>query len=160
MPNSYSVLDLFCGCGGLSLGFEMAGFEVKLAIDNWEDALVTYRKNHKGSKTLNGDLLTLKPEDVDTKFGIHDISVIIGGPPCQGFSVAGKRIIDKAFDRGLISFLNNGVVIFSQKLKENVGKDYYTRYFMPVEGTKLIVPRKYHPSKEFLEWHRDSISQK
>lgn len=94
MPNRYSVLDLFCGCGGLSLGFEMAGFEVKLAIDNWEDALVTYRKNHKGTKTLNGDLLSLKPEDVEKKFGIHDISVIIGGPPCQGFSVAGKRIID------------------------------------------------------------------
>lgn len=94
MPNNYNVLDLFCGCGGLSLGFEMAGFDVKLAIDNWEDALVTYRKNHKGTKTINGDLLSLKPEDVETKYGIHNVSVIIGGPPCQGFSVAGKRIID------------------------------------------------------------------
>ena len=90
MQNNYSVLDLFCGCGGLSLGFEMAGFEVKLAIDNWEDALVTYRKNHKGVRTVNGDLLTLKPEDLEKKIGIHGISVIIGGPPCQGFSVAGK----------------------------------------------------------------------
>lgn len=71
-----------------------------------------------------------------------------------------SSMFDKAFDRGLISFLDNGVVIFSQKLRENVGKDYYTRYFMPVEGTKLIIPRKYHPSKEFLEWHRDSIFQK
>ena len=90
----YSVLDLFCGCGGLSLGFEMAGFNVKLAIDNWEDALVTYRKNHKGTPTLNADLLTQNPKDVQEQFAINDLDVIIGGPPCQGFSVAGKRIID------------------------------------------------------------------
>ena len=59
MTKRYNVLDLFCGCGGLFLGFEMAGFDVKLAIDNWEDALVTYRKKHKGTKTLNADLLNL-----------------------------------------------------------------------------------------------------
>lgn len=90
----YSVLDLFCGCGGLSLGFEMAGFDIKLAIDNWEDALVTYRKNHKGAQTLNADLLNLNPQEVELKYNIKDLDVIIGGPPCQGFSVAGKRIID------------------------------------------------------------------
>ncbi len=94
MKKKYTVIDLFCGCGGLSLGFEMAGFEVELAIDNWEDALVTYRKNHKGTKTLNADLLNLNPQDVEKDYDIHDIDVIIGGPPCQGFSVAGKRIID------------------------------------------------------------------
>ena len=89
-----TIIDLFSGCGGLSLGFEMAGFEIGLAIDNWEDALITYRKNHNGAKTLNADLLNLDPKEVEDKYGLHDISVIIGGPPCQGFSVAGKRIID------------------------------------------------------------------
>lgn len=92
--SKYRVLDLFCGCGGLSLGFEMAGFDVVLAIDNWEDALVTYRQNHRHSIALNGDLMTLDPRDVEKEYGLHNISVIIGGPPCQGFSVAGKRIID------------------------------------------------------------------
>jgi len=92
--SKYRVLDLFCGCGGLSLGFEMAGFDVVLAIDNWEDALVTYRQNHRHSLALNGDLMTLDPRDVEKEYGLHNISVIIGGPPCQGFSVAGKRIID------------------------------------------------------------------
>ena len=90
----YTVLDLFCGCGGLSLGFEKAGFKVELAIDNWEDALITYRKNHKGTKTVNGDLLVLDPKEIEQKYDISSIDVIIGGPPCQGFSVAGKRIID------------------------------------------------------------------
>ena len=92
--SKYRVLDLFCGCGGLSLGFEMAGFDVVLAIDNWEDALITYRQNHRHSIALNGDLMTLDPRDVEKEYGLHNISVIIGGPPCQGFSVAGKRIID------------------------------------------------------------------
>lgn len=89
----YNIIDLFCGCGGMSLGFERAGFNVELAIDNWEDALVTYRRNHSG-QTLNADLLSLNPEEVANKYDIHDVSVIIGGPPCQGFSVAGKRIIE------------------------------------------------------------------
>ena len=89
-----TVLDLFCGCGGLSLGFEMAGFQVKLAIDNWEDALVTFRYNHQNSQTFNGDLLDLSPADMKKRVNLSHIDVIIGGPPCQGFSVAGKRIID------------------------------------------------------------------
>ena len=94
MTKQMTIIDLFSGCGGLSLGFEMAGFDVKLAIDNWEDALVTYRHNHKGTSTLNADLLTLDPVQVESDYNLHDIEVIIGGPPCQGFSVAGKRIID------------------------------------------------------------------
>ena len=44
--NKPKILDLFCGCGGLSLGFENAGFEVALAIDIWSDAIQTYNKNH------------------------------------------------------------------------------------------------------------------
>ncbi len=94
MKNKYNVLDLFCGCGGLSLGFKMAGFDIKVAIDNWEDALISYRKNHSGTQAINGDLLNLNPQDIEEKYDIHNVSVIIGGPPCQGFSVAGKRILD------------------------------------------------------------------
>lgn len=41
------IIDLFCGCGGLSKGFEKAGFEVKAAIDMWNDAVITYNQNHK-----------------------------------------------------------------------------------------------------------------
>lgn len=88
------VIDLFSGCGGLSLGFERAGFDVRLAIDNWEDALLTYRYNHKNTDTLNADLLHLDPAKVEQDFNTHVVDVVIGGPPCQGFSIAGKRIID------------------------------------------------------------------
>jgi len=89
-----NVIDLFCGCGGLSLGFEQAGYNVLLGIDNWEDALVTFKHNHHGSETLCADLMNLNPIDVEKKIGKQKVDLIIGGPPCQGFSIAGKRIID------------------------------------------------------------------
>lgn len=90
----YNVLDLFCGCGGLSLGFEEAGYNVLLGIDIWEDALKTYAYNHKHSKTLCADMSTLCGEDVKDIIGDNSVNVIIGGPPCQGFSIAGKRIVN------------------------------------------------------------------
>lgn len=90
----YTVLDLFCGCGGLSLGFEEAGYRVLLGIDFWNDALETYKYNHKQSQTLRADMASLNPEQVERLLGTKDVDVIIGGPPCQGFSVAGKRIVD------------------------------------------------------------------
>ena len=71
-----------------------------------------------------------------------------------------SSLYDKAFDKGLISFTNNKRVIFSARLKENVGKDYYCKYFEPVEGAELIMPRKYHINLSFLEWHRDCIFDK
>lgn len=89
-----TVIDLFCGCGGLSLGFEQAGFDVLLGIDNWKDALSTFSYNHHNSETICADLMTLDAKDVQGVIGERRVDVIIGGPPCQGFSVAGKRIID------------------------------------------------------------------
>lgn len=91
MPNA---LDLFCGCGGLSLGFERAGFKILLGIDAWQDAVTTFNYNHRDSKGICADLSTLNPQDVEKDLNGNFVDVIIGGPPCQGFSVAGKRIVD------------------------------------------------------------------
>lgn len=91
---TYNVIDLFCGCGGFSHGFEKAGFNVLLGIDVWKDALSTFKHNHFGSNTLQADLSILQPEDTLTLLKGNNVDVIIGGPPCQGFSVAGKRIVD------------------------------------------------------------------
>lgn len=92
--NSPTFIDLFAGCGGLSLGFEEAGFEGVLAIDNWQDALDTYCHNRKNAKTLCADISTLNPHEIKAEYDIDEVTVIIGGPPCQGFSVAGKRIVE------------------------------------------------------------------
>lgn len=102
----YTFIDLFSGCGGMSLGFEMSGFKELLAIDNWKDALVTYEHNRNDAHTLCADLSCLSPEDVKNKYNIDDVDVIIGGPPCQGFSLAGKRIIEDERNKLYKSFVN------------------------------------------------------
>ena len=89
-----NALDLFCGCGGLSLGFEKAGVNILLGIDAWQDAITTFNFNHKNSQGLCADLSTLNPKDIESNLKNKSVDIIIGGPPCQGFSVAGKRIID------------------------------------------------------------------
>ncbi|MBQ8050422.1 MAG: HNH endonuclease [Bacteroidaceae bacterium] len=71
-----------------------------------------------------------------------------------------SSLYDKAFDKGLISFTGDHHVIFSARLKANVGKEYYAKYFHPIEGAMLVTPRKYHINPAFLEWHRDCIFDK
>lgn len=71
-----------------------------------------------------------------------------------------SSLYDKAFDQGLIGFTNDQHVIFSVRLKSNVGKDYYAKYFQPVENAVLVTPRKYHLNPQFLEWHRECIFDK
>ena len=95
MNNSYNVLDLFCGCGGLSKGFEMAGYNIVLGVDFNELALKTFEYNHKGSKSLCGDLSNPQTFDIiDNLLEGKKIDVIIGGPPCQGYSLTGPRNFD------------------------------------------------------------------
>lgn len=91
---SHTVIDLFSGCGGLSYGFIEAGYKVILGIDNWIDAILTFEHNHKDSKGLIADMSVESPEKIAERTGIDKADIIIGGPPCQGFSIAGKRIID------------------------------------------------------------------
>lgn len=82
------VVDLFCGCGGLSLGFEKAGYDVVASFDFWDDAIAVYKENFS-HPVFKQDLM-----DVDGSVQrIRDFKpdIIIGGPPCQDFSSAGKR---------------------------------------------------------------------
>ena len=85
-----TVIDLFAGVGGLSLGFEQAGFHIVLANEYDEEIATAYRKNHSETKMVVGDITAL---DLEKTFGIFagKIDVIIGGPPCQGFSQKGQR---------------------------------------------------------------------
>ena len=90
-----NVLDLFCGCGGLSKGFELAGYNVILGIDNDNAALNTFEKNHKDSRGLNADLSDEATFDIIEEIvGKRTVDVIVGGPPCQGFSLSGPRNFD------------------------------------------------------------------
>lgn len=88
---SNRLLDLFCGAGGLSLGFEKAGFYVVKAVDIDQYAIETYNKNRSESVA---EVKNVADIDQDYIKKLGDIDGIIGGPPCQGFSTAGQRIID------------------------------------------------------------------
>lgn len=94
--NNLTAIDLFCGCGGFSYGFKQAGFDILLGVDVWKDATVTYAHNIPGAKTINDDISKISGQDILDILNIKadDVDVIIGGPPCQGFSVSGKRLRD------------------------------------------------------------------
>lgn len=102
-----NVIDLFCGCGGFSHGFISAGFNVALGIDIWEDAVVTYLHNHPNSRAIVDDITNVTSDELLKKAGLtsDEVDVIIGGPPCQGFSISGKRLIDDPRNKLYKSFV-------------------------------------------------------
>lgn len=82
------LVDLFCGCGGMSLGFQEAGFDIVESFDNWAPAIETYTAN------FNHPITSFDLSDSDgliSHLNSKGIDIIIGGPPCQDFSIAGKR---------------------------------------------------------------------
>lgn len=87
------VVDLFCGCGGLSEGFQGAGFHTVAGLDVNINMVKTFAFNHPGSHAILGDITCLAPEDLfqDPKIKREDIALVMGGPPCQGFSTVGDR---------------------------------------------------------------------
>ena len=82
------VVDLFAGAGGISLGFSQAGYEVLCAVELVEVAAETHKYNFPESKVFCGDIGDFEPLE---HLNGEKVDVVIGGPPCQGFSVAGKR---------------------------------------------------------------------
>ena len=100
------VIDLFCGCGGLSYGFEQAGFDVLLGIDNDRKALDTFKLNHRDAKTICGDITQISyQKDIVPLLGEERIDVIIGGPPCQGMSLSGPRKLNDPRNRLYLSYI-------------------------------------------------------
>ncbi|OYU51833.1 MAG: DNA (cytosine-5-)-methyltransferase [Alphaproteobacteria bacterium PA1] len=86
LQNAFSAVSLFTGAGGMDVGFERAGFKVLLANDIDPVACSTYRLNHT-SNILQGSLLAF---DLHKELAGQKIDLVFGGPPCQGFSIAGK----------------------------------------------------------------------
>lgn len=86
-----TVIDLFSGCGGMSLGLEKAGYDIVYANDLNDDALKTYRHNFPHVFVEQGDITKINPHDVAKKIKRNHVDVIVAGVPCQGFSTSGKR---------------------------------------------------------------------
>ena len=127
MKKRINVLDLFSGAGGFSLGFSKEKvFDIKASIDFDEKLSLTYIKNFPKVEHFNRDILTFTYEEIEKLNSKYKFDVIIGGPPCQGFSLAGNigryEIEDKRNDlfKGYLRF----VKIIKPKLfiMENVAK--------------------------------------
>ena len=89
------VIDLFSGCGGLSLGFLQNGYTIKNAVEFDKNIANSYKMNHPNVEVIIDDIKNLDETNI---FHKGDADVIIGGPPCQGFSMAGARIRDGFID--------------------------------------------------------------
>lgn len=90
-----NVIDLFSGCGGLSLGFIKSGYTIKKAVEFDANIAKTYMKNHPEVDMIVDDIRNIDQSGIFKK---GDADVIIGGPPCQGFSMAGARIREGFID--------------------------------------------------------------
>lgn len=86
-----TIIDLFCGCGGFSLGAELAGFHTLAAVDIDSTIQSGYRKNYPHTKAIEGNVAEITLNDWYQLIGSVRPDGIIGGPPCQGFSRIGKR---------------------------------------------------------------------
>lgn len=134
--SKFTVIDLFAGAGGLSYGFETVGFDVKLAVEKDAWAVDTYSANHVNKHVLEADIYSL-----DNSFfaGFRgSIDVIMGGPPCQGFSIAAsnRRKADDSRNELYREFLRvvdcvNPKIVLIENVKEIMG------YKLP-DGTKIV----------------------
>lgn len=94
------AIDLFSGAGGLSTGFQEAGFRVALAVEMDRHAAQSYRANHPGVPVLEADVRELGASQLrDAAAGAERVDAVIAGPPCQGYSAAGKRAADDEKNR-------------------------------------------------------------
>jgi DNA (cytosine-5)-methyltransferase 1 len=149
------TVDLFAGCGGMSLGFQQAGFEIVAALDYWKVALEIYQMN------FNHPALETDLSDVASRINIikpYRPEVIIGGPPCQDFSHAGKR--DESLGRANLTVAFAHIVagvLPKFFVMENVDQIHKSNYLSEAK----IVLRKagYGLTEATLEAHRFGVPQ-
>jgi DNA (cytosine-5)-methyltransferase 1 len=93
-PTSPAVISLFTGAMGLDLGFEMEGFDIRVVLDNNHDVVETIKKNRPKLPIIDQSIFDVKSRDILEKadLAVREAAVVIGGPPCQPFSTAGRRL--------------------------------------------------------------------
>lgn len=152
---NYKVIDLFCGCGGLSLGFQNAGYQITSAFDWWDAALNIYQKNFS-HPAVKRDLSNT--DDIADLVALHP-DIIIGGPPCQDYSTAGHMDENRGRAALTISFakiveqikpkyflMENVAVIEKSKTLKEVNKIFkdagYGLTQLVLDASKCGVPQK------------------
>ena len=122
-----NFIDLFCGAGGMSLGFERAGFKCVGAIDISKACVDTHKINFPACVSINGDISKIKPKEFQKKISNKKIDLIIGGPPCPTFSTIGHAKI-----KSIESKKKSNFTLFDDK-RNFLFKNYFDfiEYFMP-----------------------------
>ncbi|AJQ45546.1 cytosine methyltransferase [Ureaplasma diversum] len=158
------IVDLFAGAGGLTMGFVQNGFEIVDTIEFWNDAVQTY--NHNFKTTIVPKDITSTPirEELETKHA-NKVGLVIGGFPCQGYSIAGKRSLDDERNqlyiytidvikrlhpdvcvlenvKGILSFKEKDNELVVDKMIKKMNEiGYYTRCIL-VDSSKFGVAQK------------------
>ncbi|MBS1796783.1 MAG: DNA cytosine methyltransferase [Acidobacteria bacterium] len=86
-----TLVDLFCGCGGFSTGFEMVGFNTILGLDIHPPSIETFKINHKYASTIVGDIRSVPDELILEALDGKNVDVVTAGVPCQGFSISNRK---------------------------------------------------------------------
>lgn len=103
--NKLKFIDIFSGAGGMSCGLELAGLECILGIDFNEHAIKTFAKNHKHAKTYCGDVTKLTNAMLSKLISNEKVNLVVGGPPCQGFSTVGPGDPEDARNKLFLEFV-------------------------------------------------------
>ena len=125
----FTCIDLFSGVGGLTEGFKEIGFKIILSVEFDSYMVQGYKYNHPETQVIHKDIRLINIKDVlnGTDFMLDDIDVVMGGPPCQGFSTVGYRKEDDPRNNLfynpnriiLIKNFSSGNLIFFRELKKN-----------------------------------------
>lgn len=114
----YTAIDLFCGAGGLHIGFENAGFNIKLCVDNNDIVEKTHRRNFPNIPIINRDIKKVSTDEIREYLDDKTVDVIIGGPPCQGFSTIGHRVSSNPEKRSQKDPRNELVLTYARIINE------------------------------------------
>ena len=174
--NFFTIADFFCGAGGLSFGFSQENFKIIFANDNDEDCIETYKLNHPEvtkSRVFKEDIKTLIKK-IDVKF-YKKIDVVVGGPPCQGFSnVNQQRIIDdprnklykyfvqavKKINPKIVVMENvKGMYPYADQVKQDFEKISYAMTYDVLVSDQFGVAQK-RPRLFFIGIRKDIIKKK
>ena len=168
----YNVIDLFAGAGGLSLGFlQTQKYDIKVAFENNPNMQETYKRNHPGVD-VRGDVCSADYAEIQNKYG--HIDVVIGGPPCQGFSNANRQknhaisqnnMLVKQYIRAIRELQPEAFVMENvSMLRSDVHRFYLDEadaalintYDIPMTSTKLVLLEKEYMFEGALDLVKDS----
>jgi DNA (cytosine-5)-methyltransferase 1 len=138
------AVDLFCGAGGMSLGFEQAGFDVVAAVDASRINATAHERNFPKAVTICADVRELDGASIRQKAELEhaDIDVVFGGPPCQGFSVGGKQRLSDPRNELLLEFARLVVELRPRYfVMENVAGLLRERYGLLLQKFLRVIKR-------------------